>query len=295
MAIQLKDGFQGSRMIVLPSSVREECASGEYTSMLYVTDIGYYPRAQYHYRHRQQGAQEYILIYCTDGKGWINCGGSTYNLTGGTFFVIPPCREHTYGADESDPWSIYWLHFTGSLADSFGKGFDHICEINPAEDSRIASRLDIFEELYNSLEAGYSPAQLNYACSTLVHLLGSFKYIEAYRHSGELAGAGRDVIDRCRHYMMENIEKQLTLGDICSYLGYSPSFCNDLFKKYTGMTPMLYLQNMRIQMAAHLMDVTSMKVNQVCHKVGIDDPYYFSRLFSKMMGIPPREYRKSAK
>jgi YesN/AraC family two-component response regulator len=35
-----------------------------------------------------------------------------------------------------------------------------------------------------------------------------------------------------------------------------------------------------------------MKINQICHKVGIEDCYYFSRLFSKSMGISPKEYRR---
>ena len=145
------------------------------------------------------------------------------------------------------------------------------------------------------MEAGYSDAQLSYSSSTLAHLLGSFKYIEAFRQTGELDGAGYEVIDRCRHYIMENIEKKISLNDICSYLGHSPSFCNSLFKKYTGMSPVQYMQNLRVQTSAHLMGITGMKVNQVCHKVGIDDPYYFSRLFSKTMGISPKEYRKSIK
>ena len=38
-----------------------------------------------------------------------------------------------------------------------------------------------------------------------------------------------------------------------------------------------------------------MKINQVCYKIGIEDTYYFSRLFSKVMGMPPREYKKMKK
>ena len=38
-----------------------------------------------------------------------------------------------------------------------------------------------------------------------------------------------------------------------------------------------------------------MKVNQVCYKIDIEDTYYFSRLFSKIMGMPPREYKKMKK
>ena len=292
MAIQLKDGFKGSRMIVLPTSVRDALCSGEVTSLLHVTDIGYYPHAQYHYRYRPDGTAEYVLIYCTDGKGWIEYGGSRFDITPGTFFIIPKGKAHAYGADEFDPWSIYWLHFSGTLAPSFGEGFDHPCVINVTEDSRITSRLELFEELYRSLETGYGEAQLNYSSSALAHLLGTFKYIDAFRNTGEQDVAALDVIERCRHYMLENIERRISVTDICAYLGYSPSYCTALFKRFAGMSPGQYLQNLRIQTAAHLMDVSEMKVSQVCHKVGIDDPYYFSRLFTKTMGISPSEYRR---
>lgn len=40
---------------------------------------------------------------------------------------------------------------------------------------------------------------------------------------------------------------------------------------------------------------TSMRVNQICHKVGFDDSYYFSRVFSRTMGMSPREYRERSK
>ncbi len=292
MAIQLKDGFRGSRMIVLPASVVREMKSGEFTSLLYVTDIGYYPHAQYHYRHRPHGTQEYILIYCTDGKGWIWCDGIKHTMRAGLFFIIPAGHAHTYAADEFDPWSIYWIHFAGTMSPCFGDGYDHVCEINVAEDSRISSRLALFEELYRSLETGYSNAQLNYSSAALTHLLGTFKYIDAFRSTGAMDETGHDIIDRCRHYILENIERKITLNDICSYLGHSSSYCTSLFNKFTGMSPGQYLQNLRIQTAAHLMEVTNMQVNQVCHKVGIEDPYYFSRLFTKIMGVSPRNYKQ---
>ena len=47
--------------------------------------------------------------------------------------------------------------------------------------------------------------------------------------------------------------------------------------------------------ACLLLDTTDMKINQICYKIGIEDTYYFSRLFSKIMGMSPREYRKSKK
>ena len=58
---------------------------------------------------------------------------------------------------------------------------------------------------------------------------------------------------------------------------------------------MSYFNQLRIQKACELLDFTDMKINQVCFKIGIDDPYYFSRLFKQVMGCSPREYQQVKK
>ena len=68
-----------------------------------------------------------------------------------------------------------------------------------------------------------------------------------------------------------------------------------LFKKQTGHSPLTYFNLLKMQQACLLLDTTDMKINQICYKIGIEDTYYFSRLFSKIMGMSPREYRKIEK
>jgi YesN/AraC family two-component response regulator len=48
---------------------------------------------------------------------------------------------------------------------------------------------------------------------------------------------------------------------------------------------------MKIERACQLLTTTNMRINQICHKVGIDDSYYFSRLFKKETGLSPKQYR----
>ena len=82
-----KDGFDGQRAIVLPQTIKEILNTNELTSLLYITDIGFYPNANGHYRIRKEGAEQHILIYCTDGKGWISTKGEKHNLSKGEFFI----------------------------------------------------------------------------------------------------------------------------------------------------------------------------------------------------------------
>ena len=69
----------------------------------------------------------------------------------------------------------------------------------------------------------------------------------------------------------------------------------DLFEEKTGSSPLRYLNYLRIQEACHYLDFTDMKISQISPLVGYEDSLYFSRLFTKTMGIPPSEYKAKKK
>ena len=57
----------------------------------------------------------------------------------------------------------------------------------------------------------------------------------------------------------------------------------------------MYANQLRINKACSLLDFTDLHINQICYRVGITDPYYFSRLFSRIMGMSPSAYRRVKK
>ena len=67
--MRLKDGFKGEQCIVLPKAITNIIERDPVASSLYITDIGYYPKARHHYRKRTVPIEEYVFIYCVDGKG----------------------------------------------------------------------------------------------------------------------------------------------------------------------------------------------------------------------------------
>jgi YesN/AraC family two-component response regulator len=64
-----------------------------------------------------------------------------------------------------------------------------------------------------------------------------------------------------------------------------------LFKKKTSRTPIDYLTYLRVQQASKLLDFSTLRINEIALKVGYSDPFYFSRMFSKIMGSSPKTYR----
>ena len=79
-------------------------------SSIYITDIGYYPKAWHHYRSRKKPIDQYVFIYCVNGKGWFEVNDKRYDVKTNQYFILPDGISHTYAADENDPWTIYWPH-----------------------------------------------------------------------------------------------------------------------------------------------------------------------------------------
>ena len=70
-----KDGVSGERMIVLPQMAIDLERTDPLASSLYITDIGYYPKAVGHYRERTEPIAQHVLIYCVEGAGWYRVLG----------------------------------------------------------------------------------------------------------------------------------------------------------------------------------------------------------------------------
>lgn len=293
--IKQKDGFNGERALILPQSVILEMEKDALASILHITDIGYYPKALHHFRERKEPINQFIFIYCIEGTGWFRIGEQMSTITGNQYFILPAGIPHAYGSDENNPWTIYWIHFKGKLASYFAGQAARPIEIKPSVQSRISNRNNLFEEIFRTLEMGYSHENLQYACSAFQYYLGTLRYLQQYREAASNDSNTSDIVTAAIHFMKENLEKRLTLSDLAVHTGYSPSHFSALFSKRTGYAPLTYFNQLKIQQACHLLDFTDMKVNQICFKIGIEDTYYFSRLFRKVMGMSPREYKKQKK
>lgn len=293
--MKLQDGFTGEQALVLPLSTIRQMENNPLLSILHITDIGYYPHAKYHFRERAEPITQYVLIYCVDGSGYFTLNNQTHNVSKDQFFILPAGMPHLYAASEENPWTIYWVHFKGTLAHTYAEGFDHPTDIRPNINSRINERKDLFEDIFRTLYMGYSTENLMYASSVFFHLLGSFCYLQSYRNTAIQSKDETDIVTATIHFMIENIERKLSLAEISQYVGYSISQLSMLFRKRTGYSITAYMNQIKIQKACQLLDLTDMKINKICYKVGIEDCYYFSRLFSKIMGVSPKKYRMAQK
>lgn len=275
--------------MVLPPVIVETEEQDDFCEGLFITDIGYYPKAQHHHRVREEGVNQYVLIYCVDGSGFYVVDGKRYEVGRNQYFILPIGKPHEYGATEGHHWTIYWVHFRGKAAHVFAEGAATPQSINVTMQSRISERINIFEEILTTLHLGDDIEDLRYASSLLAHFLASMRYLEQFRRAK--TEEERDIVEQAIHYMRENIEQHITMDEVLRYVGYSQSHFSTVFKKKTGVSPITYINRLKIEHACRLLRTTDMKVNQICYKVGIEDALYFSRLFSKIMNMSPTDYR----
>ncbi len=288
-AIRKREGFQGQRAIVLPKKILEVCAYTPPINSLYITDIGFYPRAEYHYRERPGGISQNILIYCTEGKGWLEVPSGHYDVNPNEFLIIPADTPHKYGADEKIPWTIYWVHFKGIQSPYFAsllsKQYKDFVNYSPFLDERIK----IFGSIYKTLESGYSLDNLTYSNISFSYFLASLSFTDKFASARHVIE--KDAVDFSIEFMQNHLDVQLTLESLASSINLSVSHYSSIFRKKTGYSPVVYFNHLKIQHACQYLQFTTLRINEIASKLGIDDAYYFSRMFTKIMGISPLEYR----
>lgn len=287
-----RDGFNGQRAIVLPKAVIHKfCLFNQVINKAYITDLGYYPKAQYHYRKRPLGADQNILIYCLEGKGAVTIDTVNYGIGPGDYFIIPSNMPHHYKTDEKNPWTIYWCHFKGEQADAIvQKLIDRAGSFKYNIDF-LGERISIFDQLYSNLEKGYSYENLTYVNLLFLQFLSSFLFSD--RFSVNLQNKTDSFLEKSICFMQDHVDKNLTLQDFAGHVNYSPSHYSLKFKNETGFSPIEYFNQLKIQKACQYLQFTDLRIKEIAFKIGIQDAYYFTRLFGKTMGFSPKDYRRS--
>ncbi|RLL48396.1 response regulator [Oceanobacillus piezotolerans] len=102
-----------------------------------------------------------------------------------------------------------------------------------------------------------------------------------------------DTIRQIRQYIIENSHKQISLDGIAQKFKLSPIYISKLYKEQLGVNYISFLTECRLEHARKLMLNPEKSLKEVTFDIGYQDPNYFSKVFRKMYGVSPTEYRKS--
>lgn len=281
-----RDGFKGERLIVLPIEVFADYVKHPQVKRMYLTDIGFFPKAKYHYRERKEGVDQYIFFYCTDGKGIISVNGKQYELHKDEAFCIPRNQPHTYYACDDDPWSILWVHLKGDDTKYFPL---EECKIIHFSTEASTNRMFFFFDLlFRVLEVThYSLGNFIYISQVLNLILA-----ETYcREKPKSISKENRYVTHIIRFMYKNLHRNLTLNEVLTEFDYSKSYLNDIFQKATKHSPMDFYLNIKMQEACKLLRSSDLLIYEIAQQLGYKDQYYFSRIFKKVIGTSPLNYR----
>lgn len=279
---------KGRRILMVPNTAIHKLISrNTLFNMIYVTDMGNYPKAASHYIERENGSPENILFYCSSGRGWYETARGYFPVYASQFFILPSNQKHIYGANPEDPWSIYWIMFSGKFFEDLKlkDAFKHYLKPNTLLHPQ--KFLDLYEDMFDTLSEGYTINNLLFANMNLWIVLMLFVHQKIDKNKKL-----KDTpVGKIINFMKTNIDKKLTINEIAGIIFYSPSHFNKLFKSQTGYSPLNYFIHLKMQCACEYLNNTDLRIKEIAPLVGYDDQYLFTRIFTKIMGQSPQRYR----
>ena len=233
---------------------------------------------------------EYQLLYITEGEGIFNSAhAKDIPLKAGDLFLLFPGEWHTYHPTGKNGWKSYWIGFKGKNVDdrvkagflSVDKPIYHV--------GFSADIIRLYEEAYKRAQEE-TPYSQQVLAGIVNHLVGLMYALE---RSMELSKDHTrvDMINLARFRIRESLEADLTIQQIAEDLGVSYSNFRKLFKEFTGISPALYQQDLRLQRAKELLATTSLSIKEIAYRLRFESPDYFSSKFKIKTGKKPSEFR----
>ncbi|WP_448006829.1 AraC family transcriptional regulator [Agromyces bauzanensis] len=285
----IPDGFPGQRMLVLPRPRVREFLLQPGTAHLVVTDCGYFPRAHSHGRVRPTPIGQLVVLVCVEGAGWCETPAGRFDVGAAQVVILPPGQPHAYGADDDDPWTLWWFHVAGSDIESFLRTANMTVE-NPVRQVRnLYHVVSLMTEVVQWMERDSTTPSLLAAAGAAWHVLTLL--------AADRVGADdtSDLIEQAADYLRTHITEHVTVAQLAAMASLSTSHFSALFKRQLGYPVLQYQTMLRMSRAREMLDTTSRTVASIAADVGYPDSFYFARQFKKVHNMTPREYRNQHK
>lgn len=234
---------------------------------------------------------EYQLLYIVEGKGEFSSSHvEPTNIHGGDMFLLFPGEWHSYHPLEDVGWKSFWIGFKGkNMDDRVRAGF-----LSPEKPIYNVGFSEDIMRLYRDAYRNAVSEMANYQqvlAGMVNHLIGMMYALERNKQFTH-DKVHVDVINRARLRIRETLESELSIQQIAEECSISYSNFRKLFKEYTGVSPALYQQELRLQRAKELLSTTDLSVKAIAYRLNFESSNYFSSKFRAKVGVSPGEYRR---
>ena len=154
-------------------------------------------------------------------------------------------------------------------------------------------RLVMFDDIISHIELSFNDDNIVYANTSFAHFLATFK--SSVFNPKPKKQSEEDPISKIIVYMKSHLQETLTLEQLASEAGMSPSHFSAVFRQKVQNSPVSFFTFLKIQQSCRLLENSEMRIKEVAYQIGYNDPYHFSRVFTTLMGMSPREFRNMGK
>ena len=227
----------------------------------------------------------FILHYVLDGAGYLEFAGKRIKIEKGHFFLLRPFIFYKYYSDTKNPWTYLWVNFRGdgyeTILNLIDFGNDG-CQSQYLDPKEVTPLLDKLIEKYDFHKKS------NYCEGLLYSVLG----LLADNFPNMQSNINLERFSECCSLIDVNYSSpDFNIETICKELNISSPTLFRTFKYFSGISPKKYLNLYRIAKAKKLLD-NGMSVKSVALSCGYNEPLYFSRAFSKAIGVSPKKYKE---
>jgi two-component system response regulator YesN len=98
-------------------------------------------------------------------------------------------------------------------------------------------------------------------------------------------------INKLKAYMLKHYDVPITVKSMAKYVSLDETYLSNLFKQKTGETLIKYLHRIRVEKSKYYLEHTDIQIYELAERVGFINANYYNRIFKRMMGVTPSEYR----
>jgi AraC family transcriptional regulator of arabinose operon len=259
---------------------------------------GYFVQKRGYHAWREQGTQDWLLIYTAGGKGRFGHRQGDVVAEVGDVVLIRPGTLHDYGVEESlQRWELMWVHFRIPA-----QRVEWMDWMNWPEEAPGLMRLRLpagtkgggmrarvrrrLVEMHR-LATGANPRREALALNALEEVLLWCDGVNPLQAQGRLDPRVRTAMES----MCRRLEAKVTLEGLAGEANLSVSRMAHLFREEVGMSPQRFLETQRLERAKQLLALTADSVKEVAYKVGFSSAFYFSLRFKRYTGKSPKRWR----
>lgn len=212
--------------------------------------------------------------------------GNEYKHRNGNILIAKPGSIR----NSVSRFECYCVHFKCRDKKIAEKYLDHLPTILfPGNTDKY---IEIFEDITRAMISKFEGYELYTDAKTMELISLIYSCCANFtKSSGQMQ---YDVnIRSAMEYMNKNLKKHLTLSDIATEAGFSPSYFHGIFKEMTGMSPYKYLLNARINCAKNLLMNSRLPFSKIAEESGFVSQAYFAYVFKKEVGVSPKAYRST--